>query len=115
MSRRNNVRGPTSALTDFLQASGITTAVIRRRAATRRDPPEEGPSNVAQDEGDRGNEDGNEDEDHEMAEEENEVTASPVPRRRRATRAATVSLHIEPFRTKTKHHVGFWICLRRTG
>ncbi|KAF9488954.1 RNI-like protein [Pleurotus eryngii] len=94
MSRRNNVRGPASALTDFLQASGITTAVIRRRAATRRDPPEGGPSNVAQDEGDNGNGDGNEDEDHEMAEEGNEVTAPPVPRRRRATRAATASGYI---------------------
>ncbi|RDB19248.1 DNA repair protein rhp7 [Hypsizygus marmoreus] len=31
----NNVRGPTSALTEFLRASGITPTTVARRAATR--------------------------------------------------------------------------------
>ncbi|KAG8219151.1 RNI-like protein, partial [Butyriboletus roseoflavus] len=37
MSRRNNnnVRGPTSALTEFLRESGINPATVARRAATR--------------------------------------------------------------------------------
>ncbi|KAI9570701.1 RNI-like protein [Boletus coccyginus] len=39
MSRRgNNVRGPTSALTEFLRESGINPATIARRAATRNQP-----------------------------------------------------------------------------
>ncbi|KAF8891110.1 hypothetical protein CPB84DRAFT_1939292 [Gymnopilus junonius] len=35
---RNNVRGPTSALTEFLRDSGITPTTIARRAATRAQP-----------------------------------------------------------------------------
>ncbi|KAH7890166.1 RNI-like protein [Phlebopus sp. FC_14] len=35
MSRNNNVRGPTSALTEFLRESGINPATIARRAATQ--------------------------------------------------------------------------------
>ncbi|KAI0321291.1 hypothetical protein OF83DRAFT_1168539 [Amylostereum chailletii] len=45
---RNNVRGPTSALTEFLKESGITATSIARRAATRLQPPQQpvaGPSN----------------------------------------------------------------------
>ncbi|KAG2348209.1 RNI-like protein [Suillus weaverae] len=39
MSRRgNNVRGPTSALTEFLRESGINPATIARRVATRNQP-----------------------------------------------------------------------------
>ncbi|KAF7315854.1 RNI-like protein [Mycena indigotica] len=44
-----NVRGPMSALTDFLQSTGITPTTIARRAATRAaenaEQPEAGPSN----------------------------------------------------------------------
>ncbi|KAI6129766.1 RNI-like protein [Pisolithus croceorrhizus] len=41
MSRRgnNNVRGPTSALTEFLRESGINPALIARRVATRNQGP----------------------------------------------------------------------------
>ncbi|KAF9522608.1 RNI-like protein [Crepidotus variabilis] len=50
MSRRgNNVRGPTSALTEFLKDSGITATTIARRVATRNqndDQPVAGPSNT---------------------------------------------------------------------
>ncbi|CAL1703119.1 unnamed protein product [Somion occarium] len=52
MSRRNNVRGPTSALTEFLKESGITPTTIARRARTRQvEQPaqlEAGPSNAQQ-------------------------------------------------------------------
>lgn len=70
MSRGNNVRGPTSALTEFLrvsvsfgvvigyvlklwrrQESGITPTTVARRARTREVPqPEAGPSNAGQNE-----------------------------------------------------------------
>ncbi|KAF8638840.1 hypothetical protein AX17_001898 [Amanita inopinata Kibby_2008] len=50
MSRRasNNVRGPTSALTEFLRESGITPTTVARRAATRnQDQPEQTQQPVA--------------------------------------------------------------------
>ncbi|KAI0697087.1 RNI-like protein [Cerioporus squamosus] len=53
MSRRNNVRGPTSALTEFLRESGITPTTIARRAQTRQNAqaqPVAGPSNQGQEE-----------------------------------------------------------------
>ncbi|KAK0230718.1 RNI-like protein [Armillaria fumosa] len=43
----NNVRGPTSALTEFLRDSGITATTIARRAATA-NRPAAGPSNVSE-------------------------------------------------------------------
>ena len=49
---RNNVRGPTSALTEFLRESGITPTTIARRRATvdaaNASQPVAGPSNAAQ-------------------------------------------------------------------
>ncbi|THH08605.1 hypothetical protein EW146_g8939 [Bondarzewia mesenterica] len=51
---RNNVRGPTSALTEFLKESGITAASIARRVRTRHnpaDPSAAGPSNTSQAQG----------------------------------------------------------------
>ncbi|KZT03383.1 RNI-like protein [Laetiporus sulphureus 93-53] len=51
MSRRNNVRGPTSALTEFLRESGITPTTIARRVRTREAAAQEavsGPSNAGQ-------------------------------------------------------------------
>ncbi|EJD06146.1 RNI-like protein [Fomitiporia mediterranea MF3/22] len=50
MSRRasNNVRGPTSALTEFLREQGITSTLIAARANTREEEHfEAGPSNAA--------------------------------------------------------------------
>lgn len=48
---RNNVRGPTSALTEFLRESGITpTTIARRRATANTDNANQavaGPSNAA--------------------------------------------------------------------
>ncbi|KAL0070717.1 UV-damaged DNA-binding protein rad7 [Marasmius tenuissimus] len=35
---QNNVRGPTSALTEFLRSSGITPSTVARRAATQNQP-----------------------------------------------------------------------------
>ncbi|TFK45936.1 RNI-like protein [Heliocybe sulcata] len=47
--RSNNVRGPTSALTEFLRESGITATTIARRTQTRNEEqPEAGPSNGGQ-------------------------------------------------------------------
>lgn len=50
---RNNVRGPTSALTEFLRESGITPTTIARRRATadaaNATAPVAGPSNAEQD------------------------------------------------------------------
>ncbi|KZT18911.1 RNI-like protein [Neolentinus lepideus HHB14362 ss-1] len=49
--RGNNVRGPTSALTEFLKESGITATTIARRARTRnqdQNQQEAGPSNANQ-------------------------------------------------------------------
>ncbi|KAH9923728.1 RNI-like protein [Epithele typhae] len=96
MSRRNNVRGPTSALTEFLRESGITPTTIARRARTRQvpqDQPTAGPSNQAQGEQEGGNEDS------EMAEaQENGGYASddldepeedePPPKKQKISRAA---------------------------
>ncbi|KIK68104.1 hypothetical protein GYMLUDRAFT_54785 [Collybiopsis luxurians FD-317 M1] len=46
---RNNVRGPTSALTDFLREHNITPTTVAVRAATQNQPqPPAGPSNAAQ-------------------------------------------------------------------
>ncbi|KIK26740.1 hypothetical protein PISMIDRAFT_675667 [Pisolithus microcarpus 441] len=49
MSRRrnNNVRGPTSALTEFLRESGINPDLIARRVATRNQGPSNGQQPVA--------------------------------------------------------------------
>ncbi|RXW23189.1 hypothetical protein EST38_g2674 [Candolleomyces aberdarensis] len=47
-ARNNNVRGPTSALTEFLRASGITPTTVARRAATQQGQQQQaaaGPSN----------------------------------------------------------------------
>ncbi|KAJ3554125.1 hypothetical protein NM688_g3267 [Phlebia brevispora] len=53
MSRRNNVRGPTSALTEFLKESGITPTTIARRVRTREvDQPVAGPSTLPDDQQD---------------------------------------------------------------
>jgi DNA repair protein RAD7 len=49
MSRRNNVRGPTSALTEFLKENNITPTTIATRAATQNQPqPVAGSSNAEQ-------------------------------------------------------------------
>ncbi|KAH8117649.1 RNI-like protein [Phellopilus nigrolimitatus] len=47
---RNNVRGPTSALTEFLRESGITPTLIARRARQTDQIPQAGPSNLNNDE-----------------------------------------------------------------
>ena len=66
MSESNNVRGPASALTEFLREVGITPTTIARRTATRNDPnglaaPAAGPSSVAQDQdGEQGEDNGDE-------------------------------------------------------
>ncbi|KAI0271782.1 hypothetical protein BGY98DRAFT_1006285 [Russula aff. rugulosa BPL654] len=44
---RNNVRGPTSALTEFLRESGIDHAFIRRRGQQQQQQAETGPSNAS--------------------------------------------------------------------
>ncbi|KAF9460918.1 hypothetical protein BDZ94DRAFT_1265054, partial [Collybia nuda] len=54
MSGSNNVRGPTSALTEFLREAGITATTVARRAATRNQEPVAGPSRTrADNEGDQ--------------------------------------------------------------
>ena len=61
MSSSNNVRGPASALTEFLREAGITPTTIARRTATRNNPnglAAAGPSSsAAQDQEGEGNDD----------------------------------------------------------
>ncbi|KAG6829530.1 hypothetical protein H0H92_004267 [Tricholoma furcatifolium] len=79
---RNNVRGPTSALTEFLRASGITaTSVARRQAEENDDQPVAGPSGTR----DESNDD-NEDVEMEEVEE-----AAPRKRTRRGRASASVA------------------------
>ncbi|GLB35651.1 putative RNI-like protein [Lyophyllum shimeji] len=84
---RNNVRGPTSALTEFLRASGITpTTVAARRAAAEQEQqqPVAGPSGAR----------GGEDDDVEMADGEvdaEEETATPRRRTRGGGRASAAT------------------------
>ena len=58
---RNNVRGPTSALTEFLRESGITPTTVARRSATANaanaNQAVAGPSNAGQRAGNNQNED----------------------------------------------------------
>ncbi|EIW79061.1 RNI-like protein [Coniophora puteana RWD-64-598 SS2] len=119
MSRRRNnaVRGPTSALTDFLRESGIDARTIARRVATQnvqeQEQDEAGPSNAAVGpstaQGEEGGEDDNAGAEVEQAEAstsrarttrangytsdqlddpEEEAEASPAKKRRTNTRAA---------------------------
>ncbi|KAG6844545.1 hypothetical protein H0H87_006029 [Tephrocybe sp. NHM501043] len=80
---RNNVRGPTSALTEFLKASGITATSVaaRQRANEEEEQPEAGPSGTRASD----NEDNGQDVKMEDADEE------PAPRRapKRRGRAST--------------------------
>lgn len=76
---RNNVRGPTSALTEFLREAGITATTVARRhatatAANATNQPVAGPSNAANNPGDQ-------EENEEMAVDDNQ--ASPSRRARR--------------------------------
>ncbi|KAH9921033.1 RNI-like protein [Fomitopsis serialis] len=104
MSRRpNNVRGPTSALTDFLRESGITATTIARRARTRiqdanQDQPEAGPSTAGQDQdqaadgsreehGATENGDGYDSDNLDEPEEE-----APAPKKRKLSKAAEAKL-----------------------
>ncbi|KAF5386700.1 hypothetical protein D9615_002106 [Tricholomella constricta] len=86
MSRNNNVRGPTSALTEFLKASGITPTTIARRAATQQDEqPVAGPSGSRDDDGDVEMADGE-------ANGEEEEEAAPRQRRTRARGRASATV-----------------------
>ncbi|KAF9218763.1 RNI-like protein [Gyrodon lividus] len=88
MSRRtNNVRGPTSALTEFLREAGINPATIARRVATR-DPnqtnaqPPSRPDTLS----------GAQDAEHVGEQEnQNETAAQPSTRRRGRSQAVTTS------------------------
>lgn len=89
MSRSNNVRGPASALTEFLREAGITPTTIARRNATRNDAnglaaaaAAAGPSNAAQ---------GGDGEQGEEGEENGEEREEASPRRR--TRVCTLVHH----------------------
>ncbi|KAL0958192.1 hypothetical protein HGRIS_000355 [Hohenbuehelia grisea] len=93
---RNNVRGPTSALTEFLRTQGITPTTVARRAATRaqnqdENQPEAGPSTPRR----RGNGSTEEaaggDDQPEGAEEEDNEGEEASPRRRRSTRAGNAA------------------------
>ncbi|KAG5642850.1 hypothetical protein DXG03_002027 [Asterophora parasitica] len=92
MSRNNNVRGPTSALTEFLRASGITPTTVARRAATQNDDqPVAGPSGTR--DGDDEDVEMADGEDVEMADgEANEDEEAPRPRRTRARARAAATV-----------------------
>ncbi|KAI0933361.1 hypothetical protein AcV5_005524 [Taiwanofungus camphoratus] len=94
MSRRNNVRGPTSALTEFLRESGITPTTIARRAraqSANQSPPEAGSSNAAQNETGGGVEnEGISMYDSDNLDEPDEE--EPLPKKRKLTKAAEVKL-----------------------
>lgn len=79
---RNNVRGPTSALTEFLREAGITATTIARRRATADAAnglinADAGPSNADRSMDVEGEEKGDE--------EEEEKNASPRKRGRRVS------------------------------
>jgi hypothetical protein len=80
---RNNVRGPTSALTEFLRESGITPTTIARRVATadaaNSNHPVAGPSNAGQN-GD------------EQTGEDDENDGQTSPRRRIRTRVSQMQI-----------------------
>ena len=80
---RNNVRGPTSALTEFLRESGITPTTIARRVATadaaNASQPVAGPSNSGQ----------NADE---QTGEDDEDDGQTSPRRRIRTRVSQIPI-----------------------
>ncbi|EIN07847.1 RNI-like protein [Punctularia strigosozonata HHB-11173 SS5] len=83
MSRRNNVRGPSSALTSFLKDSGITAASVARRAATRRQPSRLAQTTTAStSEG----QDGGNQQDSEQPQEKEPEQSVAGPSRRRARR-----------------------------
>ncbi|TCD69896.1 hypothetical protein EIP91_005720 [Steccherinum ochraceum] len=98
MSRRNNVRGPTSALTEFLRESGITPTTIARRARTREVPqPVAGPSNSGQDaEEENAEEDGdaeqNNNEGYSSDKLDEDEDEQPAPKKRKLSKAAEAKL-----------------------
>ncbi|PSR79176.1 hypothetical protein PHLCEN_2v7147 [Hermanssonia centrifuga] len=91
MSRnRNNIRGPTSALTEFLKESGITPTTIARRVRTREvERPTAGPSTSAQQE--NGNE-GNAAAEEYASDNLDETDTEPAPKKRKLTKAAEAKL-----------------------
>ncbi|KAI0713902.1 RNI-like protein [Earliella scabrosa] len=95
MSRRNNVRGPTSALTEFLRESGITPTTIARRAQTRQAQaaaaqPAAGPSNQPQQDGDvdMGEEQAPLAADGYASDNLDEPEEAPAPKKRKQSKAA---------------------------
>ncbi|THH34122.1 hypothetical protein EUX98_g168 [Antrodiella citrinella] len=93
MSRRNNVRGPTSALTEFLRESGITPTTIARRARTREVPqPVAGPSNTGQDDEASDNENNDEAEEYASDNLDEPDAEEPAPKKRKLTKAAEAKL-----------------------
>jgi hypothetical protein len=125
MSRSNNVRGPTSALTEFLkvcqiddistvletqshffQESGITPTTVARRVATREQQPVAGPSGLRT----------NVEEEAEQEGENNAEAGEASPRRRTRTRAGAVRVfrfHQGQLLFMTTS--GCRICIRRPG
>ncbi|KAI0074674.1 RNI-like protein [Panus rudis PR-1116 ss-1] len=98
MSRNNNVRGPTSALTEFLRESGITPTTIARRTRTRQveAQPVAGPSNPRQNQaqndagaGDDENEEAQEYSSDHLDESEEE---RPTAKKRKLSKAAEAKL-----------------------
>ncbi|KAH9920184.1 RNI-like protein [Amylocystis lapponica] len=95
MSRRNNVRGPTSALTEFLRESGITPTTIARRVRTQaqtapQPQTEAGPSNAA----DTGTTDAarNPTEEYDSDHLDEPEEEEPTPKKRKLTKAAEAKL-----------------------
>ncbi|KAI0782091.1 RNI-like protein [Abortiporus biennis] len=98
MSRRANaVRGPTSALTEFLRESGITPTTIARRVRTREvQQPEAGPS-TAVESNDTDQQEGNsnraQDDPEEYASDHlDESDEEPAPKKRKLSKAAEAKL-----------------------
>ncbi|OCH84255.1 RNI-like protein [Obba rivulosa] len=110
MSRRNNVRGPTSALTEFLRESGITPTTIARRATTQaqvQNQPDVGPSNTNADQDEvaepsRMDEDAEDYASDNLDEHEEEQSA---PKKRKLTKAAEAKLKAKE-KQKAKRKVG---------
>ncbi|KAF8237013.1 RNI-like protein [Tricholoma matsutake] len=119
MSRTNNVRGPTSALTEFLRESGITPTTVARRVATRDQQPIAGPSGTqanGEEEADQWEDDGEASRasprrrtraaagyaSDELDEPEGEHEEKPTIKKRKLTKAAEAKLKAKEMAKKTK-------------
>ncbi|KIP02584.1 hypothetical protein PHLGIDRAFT_130667 [Phlebiopsis gigantea 11061_1 CR5-6] len=102
----NNVRGPTSALTEFLRESGITPTTIAQRARTREVPqPIAGPSSAAGENGNENEADGEQpagDREYNSDNLDESDAEKPAAKKRKMTKAAQAKLKAQAKAKKNK-------------